>query len=528
MMAAPFKVISLELSLDKPVELDEFEEIPVPISLSPVPQPRRRWPGFACSVLLHIVVIAAMIHLPAGRPRAPRNLWERSRMVQTLRLRVPERLYLASTGSPGRPKPAPAPKAAAAKAGEGARPRAVEARPRAGGRRPFELPAVARPADTDQTILQPRSQTDALPLNVRLPEIFFWNTERPRPRAVKPFVDPGHVRAPQAPRVLDAPPRLETAGAAAAPKTPASTALAASARLLAPPPALPIRAAAQSAASSSGGADDPQPGDPVAVLSITSKPLPLREFLTIPPGNMVGRMPEQGAGGSGRGSGQGAGNAKNGGGAGEGPGETGAGRGAEGEVTGSGSASGSGSGNGGGAAGSGAGGSSAGAGGALDPAVAATRMTHPVDGVFDVVVQGGLDGLPESAGALSGRPIYSVYLNVGGPKDWILQYCIPAGSTPAPRASGGVVTLAAAPPPLSAPYPRVTMRPLLRRRPGTYMTVQGFINAEGRFENLRVLGVNDPQQTAYVLSILEKWEFRPAMQLQKPVRVEILLAIPSE
>jgi hypothetical protein len=527
-MGAPFKVISLELSVDEPVEFDDFEEIPVPISLHPVPRPRRRWPGFAWSVLIHAAAIATMANLPAGRPRPPRNLWERSRMVQTLRLRVPENLYLASTGSPGRPKPAPAPKPAAPKAAEGAKPRAAEARPRAGGRRPFELPPAVRAADTDQTILQPLSQTGALPVNIRLPEIFFWNTERPRPRAVKPFVDPGHVKTPQAPRVLDAPPRLNTAGAPPTPKVPASTALAPSARLLAPPPSLPIRAAAQNTANSSSGTDDPQSGDPVAVLSLTSKPLPLREFLTIPPGNMVGRMPAQGEGGSGQGSGQGAGKSKSGGAAGEGSGETGTGRGAAGAGSGSASGSDSGNGGGGGAAGSGAGGSSAGVSGALDPAVAATRMTHPVDGVFDVVVQGGLDGLPESAGALSGRPIYSVYLNVGGAKDWILQYCVPAGGSPAPRASGGVVTLDAAPPPLSAPYPQVTMRPLVRRRPGTYMTVQGFINTDGRFENLRVLGANDPQQSAYVLAILEKWEFRPAMQLQKAVRVEILLAIPSE
>jgi hypothetical protein len=522
------------LGLDEPpleaveFEQDLLEEIPVPVSFQQGRiRYRRRWPGFVCSVLIHIVAITALGHLPAVHKQPRPNLWARSRLTETIRLRIPESLYLASSGAPGKPKKAPAPKAPAPRAAEGAKPRLADQRPAPGGRRPFELPPVLHPAETAQTLLQPRSQAEVLPLKTRLPEMFFWNTQVPRPRAVKPFVDPGHVKAPQAPRALDAPPRLDTAGAPRLPRIPASTALTNSSRVLAPPPAMPVRAtAAQSSAASSAATEDPQAGDPVAVLSLSTKPLPLREFLTVPPGNMVGRMPAQGAGGSGQGSGQGdAGKAKQGSTPGEGAGENGTGHG--GAVAGAGKDSGAGNGGGGGTAASGSGGT-AGASGPLDPAVAATRMTHPVDGVFDVVVQGGIEGFPESAGALSGRPIYSVYLRVGGPKDWILQYCIPAGATPAPRPSGGVVRLDAAPPPVSAPYPHVTMRPLVRRRPGTYMTVQGFINTEGRFENLRVLGVNDPQQSAYVLSILERWEFRPAAQQGKPVRVEILLAIPSE
>ena len=530
-MTGSLKLLDLdEPPLDTPGQQDPLEEIPVPISFQQGRiRYRRRWPGFVWSVIIHIVAIAGMGHLPTVHKRPRPNLWARSRLTETIRLRIPESLYLASSGAPGKPKKAPAQKTPAPRAAEGAKPRAAAARPAPGGRRPFELPPVLHPAETDQTLLQPRSQAETLPLKTRLPEMFFWNTQAPRPRAVKPFIDPGHMKAPQTPRALDAPPRLETAGAQPATRIPASSALTNASRVLAPPPAAPVRAvAAQSSAASSAAMEDPQAGDPVAILSLSNKPLPLREFLTVPPGNMVGRMPAQGAGGSGVGQALSpAQNAEAGTGSGHGNGAGGQGTGHGGAGAGSGKESGAGNGGGGGTAASGSGGT-AGASGALDPAVAATRMTHPVDGVFDVVVQGGIEGFPESAGALSGRPIYSVYLRVGGPKDWILQYCIPAGATPAPRASGGVVRLDAAPPPVSAPYPHVTLRPLVRRRPGTYMTVQGFINTEGRFEDLRVLGVNDPQQSAYVLSILERWEFRPAAQQGKPVRVEILLAIPSE
>jgi hypothetical protein len=72
------------------------------------------------------------------------------------------------------------------------------------------------------------------------------------------------------------------------------------------------------------------------------------------------------------------------------------------------------------------------------------------------------------------------------------------------------------------------MRPLIYRRPGSYLMVHGGIDTNGRFLDLRVLGVNDEFQNANVLAVLEQWEFRPASQDGRPVRVEVLVAIPSE
>lgn len=41
-------------------------------------------------------------------------------------------------------------------------------------------------------------------------------------------------------------------------------------------------------------------------------------------------------------------------------------------------------------------------------------------------------------------------------------------------------------------------------------------------------GARDPRESAALLAVLEQWEFRPAMRQGKPVRIEILLAIPGE
>jgi len=128
---------------------------------------------------------------------------------------------------------------------------------------------------------------------------------------------------------------------------------------------------------------------------------------------------------------------------------------------------------------------------------------------------------------LSGKPIYSVYLSVGAPKDWILQYCIPFGEGNSAEASGAVIKLGN-PSPLTAPFPRVTFRPFFDHRPGTYLMLHGFITAEGKFQDLKLLGAGDPRSTAVVIAILNRWEFRPATQDGRPVRVEILLAIPGE
>jgi hypothetical protein len=360
---------------------------------------------------------------------------------------------------------------------------------------------------------------------IRLPEVFFWAPQLEPPKVVKPFVQPGHETRPTQPRLLDAPPKLEPPSAEPSalnvPVLPDSF----QALQLLKPPALPIRLSeAPGGVPRTGVSADTAAGDPTAVLSLALDPERMREFLSVPPGNQLGQLPEGGASGS--------------------PAITGA---AGGSRAGGGAAGG-GTGNGSGAGGTFTASSAPDRSATPQPAevaaptsatdaawrsmalsaAAPTRIVHPAGGVFDIVVQSASpEGFPESAGVLSGKPVYTAYVKAGGTKDWLLQYCVPAGDEDGTRVTGPVVYLGSGTP-LVAPYPRVTMRPPVKQRPGRHVMVHGYITGEGRFANLKILGASEPGEPEMVLPVLEQWEFRPASRDGKPVRVEILLAIPAE
>ena len=96
----------------------------------------------------------------------------------------------------------------------------------------------------------------------------------------------------------------------------------------------------------------------------------------------------------------------------------------------------------------------------------------------------------EGAEALSGRPIYTVYLQVGAPREWILQYCVP--NMAGPVQTGGLVTLGN-PEPVGAPYPMVTVRPPEDWRHGRdYLLVHGFLDESGRFRDMTILASRTP------------------------------------
>jgi len=433
------------------------------------------------------------------------------RILSTLRIRIPDRLYLAASSKvePRRPRPAMAP------------PR-QQARPKPAGksgggqgqpvRRRFELPKVPLRAATDQSVIQPRPDLLGVP-SLKLPEMFFW-APRPERLPAKPFVEPGYVRPPVQRARLNAPPRLDvpevTLSALAAPHIPSSASLP-----LPPPPSLPVQTSVSSAPSQ-GAADVAfGPGDPTNVLALSASALPLREYVTVPPGTQIGDTPGAGSGGALEGASGGSGKGAGGTGTKAGPGS--------GSGTGSGAGSGSGLGS-----GSGEGGLDDFGSAEFNAAVEATRKVSPSDGIFDVVVQSSSpEGFSASAGVLSGKPVYSVYLRVGAKRDWILQYCIPAEDEEKPRAGGMVITLSA-PKKLAAPFPLVTYRPPPRRSSTRYLTLHGYITSDGRFQDLHVFGVHDPWQAAAALFALQKWEFRPATADGKPARVEVLLAIPPE
>lgn len=154
---------------------------------------------------------------------------------------------------------------------------------------------------------------------------------------------------------------------------------------------------------------------------------------------------------------------------------------------------------------------------------ASTQITLPRDGQFGAVVVGqSLDEqYPELTSVWSGRLAYTVFLHVGLPRSWILQYSLPRV---AEAQSGGAVQR------LEAPWPYSIVRPNLP--PGTAdgntIMVHGFVNSSGRFEGLSVIFPPQFPQAEFVLRSLQNWQFRPAAQNQQPVRVEILLIIPGE
>ncbi len=486
-----------------------------------------RWRGFVCSAAIHVLVLLFLPALsntlsgPAGRQVEVRQ----QRVLRTLHIRIPDELFLAASPSQlqnrvRQPRVFKVPPAEAARILAQSQSQSAESRRRGrrhAPRRRFELAPLPRHDELAQTILQPQFGPDVTPKTTEtLPEVFFWTPQIDLSGVVKPYVAPGHINRPERPQLFDHEPSLASGNGSAAPaRVPPMLDPAQLSWAVAPPPGVPIRTFDGQVDGPPSPPADPIPGDPTTLLSLSLDPPPIPEYLAVPAGNVVGQQPETGVSGA-------LSNAGGAGGGGSGKGENGGRAGANASAD----------------AERRAASEAAAASAAAEPqtavhtlamaAAAASRVLHPAGGVFDVVIQsGGLEGLSESSGALSGRPIYSVYVKAGAAHDWILQYCIPAEDDPGAEQSGSVVRLGN-PAPLSAPYPTVTTRPPVEPRPGGYVMVHGYVTPEGLFSNLRVLGRTDPEEAEVVTEVLDQWRFRPASRQGQPVRVEILLAIPAE
>ena len=183
-------------------------------------------------------------------------------------------------------------------------------------------------------------------------------------------------------------------------------------------------------------------GDPVDLLALSSRPVPLTDKIVVPAGNVVGRSGDAPALAAGTGAGPGNGSstpappnprlaapASSGSGSQRasvsGPGAAGAFPIPSTPVAPNGSASGT------------AGPSAA----PSAPSIAGNIIRRPSNGTFDAVVvqSNAADQTPEVRQLLTGRPIYTVYVSVGTAKDWALNFCIPGERDIS--AVGGVVTL---------------------------------------------------------------------------------------
>jgi hypothetical protein len=150
------------------------------------------------------------------------------------------------------------------------------------------------------------------------------------------------------------------------------------------------------------------------------------------------------------------------------------------------------------------------------------ETTHSPNGRFDIVVIQSSPDESLPAGLLSGKPVYTVYLHVGDSKQWVMHFCATNSSV---VRRGGVVQLPD-PRPLSAPYPRVTVRPEEPvDGPGPYVLVRGIVDESGSLQNLQVIGAIQSSRSS-LLDALSRWKFQPARRAESPETIEMVLAIP--
>jgi hypothetical protein len=267
---------------------------------------------------------------------------------------------------------------------------------------------------------------------------------------------------------------------------------------------------------------DPNLAQSGALIALSDSPIRASGMIIVPPANQTpgsfgSAHPGHGDGGGSQQSGNGASKA----GGNSGSGNNSAGAGATGAAAANGQA-GSGAGNGLSALlGNGAGvGLSDGLGANNLPGL--IRITLPKDGKYGVVVSGSSQAVPypESVGALSGKMVYTVYLNVGLRKKWILQYCLTKeAASSIPRGSSTAV---------DAPWPFTIFRPSHMEQSGDYVIVHGQIDKEGRFDQLALVFPDQFDQKDLLMSALKIWAFRPASRDSVATAVEILLIIPAQ
>ena len=154
------------------------------------------------------------------------------------------------------------------------------------------------------------------------------------------------------------------------------------------------------------------------------------------------------------------------------------------------------------------------------------RVAHPVNGNFDVVILQSVsrDDLPDVGGALSGNPVYTVYLKVGDEREWLLEYCIPANVTRASPYQVNIDDSGA----VSAPYPVTTVIPknVVELPHPKHIVLHGLLSAAGVFREITGPEAESPL-VREVLPLLREWQFRPALRDRVPVEVEVLLIIPA-
>jgi hypothetical protein len=155
-----------------------------------------------------------------------------------------------------------------------------------------------------------------------------------------------------------------------------------------------------------------------------------------------------------------------------------------------------------------------------------TRLNHPVNGNFDVVISQAAvrEDLPDLAGMLSGAPVYSVYLQVGDLKEWLLEYCapvrerVPANPYMVTLEDEGTIT---PPYPISTAVPSIVQGQQIPR----HIVLRGQLTATG---DMKISKSSDPTNAfvTHLLALVSEWRFRPALRNKRPIEVDFILVIP--
>jgi hypothetical protein len=155
------------------------------------------------------------------------------------------------------------------------------------------------------------------------------------------------------------------------------------------------------------------------------------------------------------------------------------------------------------------------------------EIHYPPDGRFDaVVVQAGAgDLVPEAEDLLTGRPVQTVYLEVGTAREWVLQYCVPSDKA---AAQSGMVVSLGGPTKMQAPWIRMVALPPRRARSPKATVFYGKLQPNGHFMDMRALARPQYQDRPELLPYLEQWEFRPAERDGVAAEIEVMLIIPPE
>ena len=346
--------------------------------------------------------------------------------------------------------------------------------------RVFVPPQVKENFISDATLIQPLSPPDQIPIVVPLPSFRIWTAPLLPPDQPKPVLAPGGRTTAEATPPPQPSTDLELIHANPVPSD-------TKAKLVLPPTPPPILDPKAVRVYPPDALSQFKVGDPISVLSLSDRPVPPSEKLVIPPGNVLGKSGEE------KGTGLSA-------------------------IKGTSPIPDSRS--------SAKDASTAGA-GLANGAPGSRVILRPPNGTFDAMViqSSPVDQFPEAKDLLTGRPIYTVYISVGSAKDWALYFCVPGenrdtgGETRIVHLGGGT--------PMQAPYPTRIERPdVARPTYEKYILVHGFVTANGRFEDLRVVRPVTAETDKAVIASLAGWEFRSATRDGVKVAVEFLLSIP--